>query len=844
MSTVAAIEHLIEANPDDHRLYLQLGDALQELDEPVGRRVAVDGVAEDEWADLAHAVTERQWRWGFVEALRLDPDPDASADLDLAALVGRIASAPSARFLRRLELGRLEGGHLDAFVAAFVQHRWPVLKELSIGAIVSPDQGRLRELSSAALGGLGPACPKLETLTVHGSDFVFSPFDATHLKTLRIRAGRLYAKALKSLSRVRFAQLKALEVWLVGTKASAFKTLIASPAWRNLRPEDVSLRYADDLDGTLDALAQSPRAAQLQRLDVVGGPLSARGAQTLSQSFPALRELACSVTADHFALLTVHPPAHFALESMSLWAPPSAPEVTAALEQSPLVRRAAQVTLHGPASGPPGTNVRIAPPGINQAVHPDQRPDAVDELRAAMQTAQGAAAIDLGRQLVALCSRLERPLQQAQAHLGLAERLRQHASLAEARGHLNRAIALTPKAPATRYRALHLLSMVLADTGAREEARQMLDECLTYFRQAGDRASTAYMLQSASVDAHATNELEKAMKLGEEALALAIEVNDQGLRRHLEQHLAVVSQSMGRAEADFRRGLELFRQVDSPRGVADALCNLASLANTHGHADQAREHLTEAVALYQKIGFEPGRLQALRVLADTGLMVNDTAGAEAAALEALTLAQHLGAETAQAGAHGLLADVALNQSDATKALSHAQAAYALHRSTSRDDLWGRSGALSKIAFAQLLARQPDLALRAVEEGRALRAKLGLREGWGDFTLAFVHLVAGRRGDAGLALERALAEGRASKEDVLLRRALLVQAAVAHLSGDPLKAKAALEQARVVNPPSPWDVQTQELRQLVECTVDGRPCGVPVAYEAKLLARLLTQAART
>ena len=153
--------------------------------------------------------------------------------------------------------------------------------------------------------------------------------------------------------------------------------------------------------------------------------------------------------------------------------------------------------------------------------------------------------------------------------------------------------------------ALHDLGRVRYLTGDYPAAAGLLERALTLFRELGDRRGEATALHDLGRVRRMTGDYPAAAGLLERALTLFRELGDvQGEAEALNSTGALLAESAGpqKALALYRQALQLARQVHSPVDEARALEGAARCTARTGDQAAALTDLSEAVAIYQRIG--------------------------------------------------------------------------------------------------------------------------------------------------------------------------------------------------------------------------------------------------
>ena len=177
--------------------------------------------------------------------------------------------------------------------------------------------------------------------------------------------------------------------------------------------------------------------------------------------------------------------------------------------------------------------------------------------------------------------------------------------LSEGSAWLQQALLGGGSAPApVRARALFGLGRIAHQQGDYEQATELLRECLSLFREAGDQLSSMIPLLRLGTTATAQGLYERAEPLVEEALAMAQESEQVDWIALGQNELALVALGQGnvaRAEALLTESLALHRQLDDPWGTANCLDALGLVDCERGEAARAVARYGESLALRRAV---------------------------------------------------------------------------------------------------------------------------------------------------------------------------------------------------------------------------------------------------
>jgi diguanylate cyclase (GGDEF)-like protein len=176
------------------------------------------------------------------------------------------------------------------------------------------------------------------------------------------------------------------------------------------------------------------------------------------------------------------------------------------------------------------------------------------------------------------------------------------------------------------------------------DGRQWLDRVLSADPGPTGRERAA-LLYPAAVLAATQDDDDSATRYGMECLTLADAAGDRQTTAQARNILGVAALRVGRfAEATehFGFGLEVWRELGQPQGMAMALGNLAKVFLRQGQIDAAADHIQQCLALERAAGNSSGVLLGLECLGEIMLARGDSTGAREAAGEALALSRELG----------------------------------------------------------------------------------------------------------------------------------------------------------------------------------------------------------
>ncbi len=182
----------------------------------------------------------------------------------------------------------------------------------------------------------------------------------------------------------------------------------------------------------------------------------------------------------------------------------------------------------------------------------------------------------------------------SRGHLDVLAWLRQSAGLADPRPRALLADALV----AVGWLTGILLRM---DAGARDVSERHALRALELARDLGDRRLEARALLVLGGVAFFRRDLDRVRQLGREGVRIARELGDVHLRGELLACLAICGQN-GESRRFRLEALDCFRQSGDALSAAAELHQLYGLDMQAGQLDDARAHLTEAVATTERLG--------------------------------------------------------------------------------------------------------------------------------------------------------------------------------------------------------------------------------------------------
>jgi predicted ATPase/DNA-binding SARP family transcriptional activator len=210
--------------------------------------------------------------------------------------------------------------------------------------------------------------------------------------------------------------------------------------------------------------------------------------------------------------------------------------------------------------------------------------------------------------------------------------------MAEGRAWLDRALAAGSFEPATgRAPALRAAASLARNSGDYDTARVHGSQSLALYKEIGDDAGIAAVLNGLCMTSQAQGDLDASLRFGQESEALARRTGNPRAIAAAVNNVGCTLRVMGRladAGTRFVEALEGFRSIADRRGEAAALTNLGILARRRGDSSTSRQHCLASLALYRELDLPEGELDMLDALACLEL----AAGRPAAALRLLLIA--------------------------------------------------------------------------------------------------------------------------------------------------------------------------------------------------------------
>ncbi|MFZ5439360.1 MAG: TIGR02996 domain-containing protein [Myxococcota bacterium] len=298
------LEAAIAAAPDDGAGYLVFGDWLLQQGHPRGALVAaqaagesIDRRTDDEvlgpvLSPLADMLTERSWRLGFLEKVRVASNFDRSPLHDgarehvpVSEVLSLLLSSLAGRFLRDLTIGitDFEDNDYVGEMGVLAAMTRPLLRSLYLGDF-SRDETELNWSRLGHAGALWAALPQLREVTLRAGSMELGELVLPELRSFTTLTGGLRKAELESIARAQWPKLERLSVQIgsrrYGSDVSAddFGPLLerVPPTVRHL-----GLTNTEHSDALVPILAGAKLLPQLKELDLSLGTLGEEGAAAL-----------------------------------------------------------------------------------------------------------------------------------------------------------------------------------------------------------------------------------------------------------------------------------------------------------------------------------------------------------------------------------------------------------------------------------------------------------------------------------------------------------------------------------------------------------------------------------
>ena len=192
--------------------------------------------------------------------------------------------------------------------------------------------------------------------------------------------------------------------------------------------------------------------------------------------------------------------------------------------------------------------------------------------------------------------------------------------------------------------AHHLLGHVQSQTGAYEAADPNFRRALDEFRELGDRANEAVVLNGLAGMLEKQERYPEALAVALDALRMLKAVGHWWTQATLENGVGWLYAHLGqydRALTHCQRALSLHRDSGHRGGTADTLDSIGYVYLHLGDIAQAKAHYTKAIEAYREIGAPFGEGNSLSGLGDALLAESDRQAAGAAWRQAIAILDRL-----------------------------------------------------------------------------------------------------------------------------------------------------------------------------------------------------------
>ena len=192
--------------------------------------------------------------------------------------------------------------------------------------------------------------------------------------------------------------------------------------------------------------------------------------------------------------------------------------------------------------------------------------------------------------------------------------------------------------------AHHLLGHVQSQVGEYEAADPNFRRALDLFRELGDRANEAVVLNGLAGMLEKQERYPEALAVALDALRMLKAVGHWWTQATLENGVGWLYAHLGqydRALTHCQRALSLHRDSGHRGGTADTLDSLGYVYLHLGDMDEAKAHYTKAIEAYREIGSPFGEGNSLAGLGDAFLADGDPGAAEAAWRESVAILDRL-----------------------------------------------------------------------------------------------------------------------------------------------------------------------------------------------------------
>ncbi|MCA9975011.1 MAG: tetratricopeptide repeat protein, partial [Anaerolineales bacterium] len=176
-------------------------------------------------------------------------------------------------------------------------------------------------------------------------------------------------------------------------------------------------------------------------------------------------------------------------------------------------------------------------------------------------------------------------------------------------------------------------------TGAETEGRQMLEDAIAFSREIGDNWRLS---QALNVKAIRTNSVTEKRRLFQEYLTVAQEAGDLQNIARAQMNLSTTQDGQDDVQTLLLAALQIYRRLETPKGVAYVYVNLADGAFQSADYHTARQYYDQALQLFNEIGSNTGVLTTLYGMGNTYWALHDLEAAQQQLTRTLAYARERG----------------------------------------------------------------------------------------------------------------------------------------------------------------------------------------------------------
>jgi predicted ATPase/class 3 adenylate cyclase len=315
----------------------------------------------------------------------------------------------------------------------------------------------------------------------------------------------------------------------------------------------------------------------------------------------------------------------------------------------------------------------------------------------------------------------------AKALIGVALMAQNHGKYAEARTHLDEALAIWRSLgdKVGIATALDNLGWVSWRFGDFDTMRTLCSESLELHREMRDRVGAAVSLTNLGFGSLLQGDYASSTSQFEEALAIRRELGDQRGTAYVTALLGWVAKNRGRYDDGAKlvqEGLSAFHILGDELLSALAVSLLSSLMCDIGDYVRAKEMSEQSLAIFSKLGNKWGVALCLSYLGNAAFLQDDLVQAETRLVESRRIFSEIESKWGVASALNFLANLSCVQKEYGKAYAFFKEALSL-RNIIGDKL-GISDCLSDMAVVAIEQRLYERAGNVLGAGEALREKIG------------------------------------------------------------------------------------------------------------------------